>query len=87
MPRPRSLYSQTRWRKVRAFVLERDEGVCQLRLPGCTVVADEVDHIVPVKAGGALLDPTNCRASCRFCNRSREDQSRKQRRPKPSREW
>jgi 5-methylcytosine-specific restriction endonuclease McrA len=42
------------WRRVRARVLERDAGVCQLRLPGRKVVADEVDHVVPRELGGAL---------------------------------
>jgi 5-methylcytosine-specific restriction endonuclease McrA len=48
------------WRRVRARVLERDAGVCQLRLPGCKLVADEVDHVVPSELGGALYDEDNC---------------------------
>jgi hypothetical protein len=35
-----------RWRNVRARVIERDGGVCQLRYPGCRGTADEVDHVV-----------------------------------------
>jgi 5-methylcytosine-specific restriction endonuclease McrA len=62
------------WRRVRPKVLERDGGRCQLRLKGCRVVATEVDHIVPVDVGGALYDEANLRASCRHCNRSRENE-------------
>jgi 5-methylcytosine-specific restriction endonuclease McrA len=75
------------WRKVRRRVLLRDGGLCQIRGPGCTVKATQVDHIVPVNAGGALYDEANLRAACQFDNKSREDQSRKRRKVKPSREW
>jgi 5-methylcytosine-specific restriction endonuclease McrA len=87
VPRRRDFYASTRWRQFRRRILERDGGVCRIRGPNCQIVADEVDHIIPVLAGGALLDPTNCRASCGHCNRSREDQSRKQQPRRPSREW
>lgn len=33
------------WRKIQARILRRDP-TCSLRLPGCTVVSTEVDHIV-----------------------------------------
>jgi 5-methylcytosine-specific restriction endonuclease McrA len=56
------------WRKVRAQVLARDRHVCQLRLPGCTVIADCVDHTVPSRHGGSD-DPSNLRAACGHCNR------------------
>jgi 5-methylcytosine-specific restriction protein A len=75
------------WRRVRPQVLERDGGRCQLRLKGCTAVATEVDHIVPAGEGGALYDLQNLRASCRHCNRSRENQRRLRKRSRPSRDW
>jgi 5-methylcytosine-specific restriction endonuclease McrA len=56
---------------VRLLVLQRDEGLCQLRGPDCRVAADEVDHVVPVQAGGAMYDPVNLRAACSPCNASR----------------
>lgn len=59
------------WRQVRTVVLGRDGYRCQLRGDKCTEIATEVDHLVPVSAGGALLDPDNCRAACGTCNRSR----------------
>jgi 5-methylcytosine-specific restriction endonuclease McrA len=56
------------WRKVRAQVLKRDRNRCQLREPGCTVEATQVDHIVNVGAGGAPLDPKNLQSACPTCN-------------------
>jgi hypothetical protein len=50
------------WRKVRARVLERDQGRCQIRGPGCLRTATEVDHVVDVRLGGALYDEANCGA-------------------------
>ncbi len=67
----RDLYSTPRWRKLREAILARDGHRCQIRLPGCTGQAREVDHIVPVEHGGAWWDPANLRASCARCNRSR----------------
>ena len=56
------------WRKLRAQVLKRDKYRCQLREPGCTGQATQVDHIVNVGAGGAPLDPDNCQSVCPQCN-------------------
>jgi 5-methylcytosine-specific restriction enzyme A len=56
------------WRKVRAQVLKRDRNRCQLREPGCTGQATQVDHIVNVADGGAPLDPKNLQSACPTCN-------------------
>jgi len=53
------------------MIFQRDHRLCRLRLPGCTVAATHIDHIVPVSQGGAWFDPNNLRASCRWCNLSR----------------
>jgi hypothetical protein len=45
------------WRKVRLLILERDGRLCQIRGPRCTLDANEVDHVVPWRVGGALYDP------------------------------
>lgn len=79
---PRSNYPYpSDWSKRRAVVLARDNGVCQLGLPGCTSVAKQVDHIVPLSRGGNH-DLSNLRASCVHCNQGRRFLS-----PKPSRVW
>ena len=59
------------WRKVRQKVLQRDDYRCQIRAHGCTQIAQEVDHILPVALGGDWYDETNLRASCRACNLGR----------------
>lgn len=71
---------------LRHHVFERDGQRCQIRGPGCTGDAAELDHIVPRRDGGAILNADNARASCRHCNRSRR-QPRRPRSAPPSREW
>lgn len=71
---------------MRLEVLERDGWRCQLRLPGCEVRADQADHIVRVRDGGAWFDIANLRAACGPCNRQRELEQRSVSAP-PSREW
>jgi 5-methylcytosine-specific restriction protein A len=78
------------WPHVRRIVLQRDRYLCQVRLEGCTIQADECDHIVPVADGGSWYDLSNLRASCRHCNRSlagRRRQEKARRSYKPSRDW
>lgn len=65
------LYRSAAWKRVRLFVLERDERRCKILGRRCTGVATEVDHIVRLIDGGAQLDPDNLRAACRTCNRGR----------------
>jgi hypothetical protein len=45
------------WKRVRLEVLERDHWLCRIQAEGCLVRATEVDHIVPWRVGGAVLDP------------------------------
>ena len=56
------------WKRVGAKVLKRDRNERQLRLPGCTGHATQVDHILNVAAGGPELDPTNLVSACLPCN-------------------
>ena len=64
----RSGYTQPPgWAATRRRVLARDSRTCQLRLPGCTVVATEVDHRQPVSLGGDSSD-ANCQAVCHHCH-------------------
>lgn len=59
------------WRTIRRQVLERDQHICRIGAPGCTLVANQVDHIVPVSRGGAWWDLANLRAACPRCNNGR----------------
>jgi 5-methylcytosine-specific restriction endonuclease McrA len=57
------------WARISRLVIERDGHECQLRLPGCTLVAT-ADHVLPRSRGGTS-DPENLRAACRSCNSRR----------------
>jgi 5-methylcytosine-specific restriction enzyme A len=60
------------WQKLSAYVIQRDGGICQLRLPVCTTTATTADHITPKARGGSdSLD--NLQAACRQCNAAKCD--------------
>jgi hypothetical protein len=71
------VYRTAAWKRIRLVVLERDGGVCQIRLRGCKGNASAVDHIVPVSAGGDWYALENLRASCANCNSRRVNRSAK----------
>lgn len=51
-------------------VMARDHYECQARLHGCTIIANEVDHVVPVFEGGQD-ELENLRAICSSCHRKK----------------
>jgi len=63
--------NRTQWAKTRQIVFDRDGRTCAIGYPGCTQVATQVDHIVPVSRGGSRYDPLNCRPACVDCNKKR----------------
>jgi 5-methylcytosine-specific restriction endonuclease McrA len=59
-----------KWTAIRRVVMERDRGLCQIKILGyCTKIATEVDHIRPMSEGGEPYELSNLRAACRRCNR------------------
>jgi 5-methylcytosine-specific restriction endonuclease McrA len=66
-------YHTVAWRAVRQFVLIRDGYTCQLKLPGCTLQANTVDHNTEVVSGGSD-DPSNLRATCPACHNVRHSE-------------
>ncbi len=53
------------WRRVRAAYL-RAQPFCEAcEREGRTTAAQLVDHIVPLRSGGARLDPSNLQSLCR----------------------
>lgn len=58
--------------RVRAEVIATYGNTCWLGLPGCTVVGEEDDHIVPHSHGGKAT-VANIRRACKHCNASRQD--------------
>jgi hypothetical protein len=59
------------WRRIRLEVLQRDNNQCQIKSEGCTQIAQQVDHILPVSMGGDWFDKDNLRAACARCNNNR----------------
>lgn len=53
------------WPLLRRTVLERDNGLCQIRGPRCTRIATAVDHI----QHGDNHNLTNLQAVCNTCHR------------------
>jgi len=58
------------WRAERKRILLRDNGTCQLQMPGCTQTATSVDHTLPRAAGGSNEDE-NLAAACDSCHRKK----------------
>lgn len=80
--------SDTRWRAFRATILDRDRWLCTIKGQGCTLAAEQVDHVIPLSMGGPKYDPANCRASCAHCNVARGNRHHPaQPEPRPSSSW
>lgn len=58
--------STREWRRVRAYVLDRDGHRCQLQLEGCTTVATDAHHTRPRELVGD--DPNHVVGACESCN-------------------
>lgn len=59
------------WRKLRDQVV-REEPICRLQLPCCTVVSTTADHIITVRDRPDLaMVRANLRGACQPCNLSR----------------
>lgn len=64
------------WRKIRAYVLDRDDYRCRLQLPDvCTGVADTVHHTEDRALVGD--DPDYLQAACAACNQARGDPTKR----------
>lgn len=57
-------YKTAVWANLRRMVLERDPfcRICGLQK------SDSVDHIVPLRAGGAMYDENNLQGLCHSCH-------------------
>jgi 5-methylcytosine-specific restriction endonuclease McrA len=55
------------YRKLRRFVLARDNYLCQLHHPGCTTIGNQLHHLDGVRAG-KVCPPNRAVASCANCN-------------------
>lgn len=74
LQRPQGKLNHRAWRRLRDQVV-REEPLCRLRLPGCTLVSTTGDHIIPVSFRPDLrFVRSNVRGSCRTCNGNRSNQ-------------
>jgi 5-methylcytosine-specific restriction protein A len=66
-----SLGYNYRWQKYRAlFFRKPGNQICKLHLPGCTLIATEIDHIDPPDGPNdpKFWDRSNHQPACRYCN-------------------
>ena len=75
-----SIHHTPAWARLRERIRRRD-AVCVLcAARGETTPGDDVDHIVPIKDGGAAWDESNLQFLCRACHIKKtaaEDSQRK----------
>jgi len=70
-PSTEYIYHSTRWRKLRAYILQNNP-VCV----NCTKPAKFVDHIVPISQGGEIWSEQNLQGLCTKCNASKTAKDR-----------
>lgn len=70
------------WRNTRALVLARDGHHCQLRYPGCTGEATQVDHTINLASTGTArrdaVSPEDCASVCQPCHDVKTERERRQ---------
>ena len=65
------------WMTIRERIMARDMGLCvRCRADGVATVAREIDHIVPLSAGGGNGD-SNLQALCLMCHDSKSGAERR----------
>ena len=61
------VYGSPEYRKARGELMA-NARFCELRLEGCTWLADSADHVIPVSE---MVDHSQLRAACAHCNSKR----------------
>ena len=61
-------YQSAAWRACRAAFLQAHPLCCRCDAHGLLVVATVVDHVVPIKDGGARFDWNNLQSLCVSCH-------------------
>ena len=77
--------STRRWRTIRAYVLQRDQYRCQLKLDGCTTRANEAHHTLGREVIGDK--PDDLVAACSNCNKKTGDPRSHDPKPRPRTQW
>ena len=63
-----SFYRTTKWRKLRGYVLRQNPLCVHCEEKGIATAAEVVDHITPIKKGGAELELSNLQGLCHKCH-------------------
>jgi len=68
-----AFYNSRAWRRLRLYILQGDP-LCR----ECNKPATVVDHIEPIRLGGASMDPENLQPMCASCHnkKSRSERGR-----------
>lgn len=72
-------YQSAQWRAVRAAFLRQHPLCCACEQRGRVVPAVVVDHVVPIKQGGARFDPKNLQSLCVSDHNAKSAKERAQR--------
>lgn len=63
-----SFYAGAKWRKLRKWWVNRNPLCVECEKKGKVVGVQVVDHIVPIKQGGAELSSDNLQSLCHSCH-------------------
>ena len=76
-------YQSAQWRAVRAAFLRQHPLCCVCEQRDRVVPAVVVDHVVPIKEGGARFDPRNLQSLCVSDHNAKSAKERAQQRTTP----
>jgi 5-methylcytosine-specific restriction enzyme A len=77
----RAIYNTRRWRfRTRPYILSRDPlckiaKVCVATF-GAPLPSNDVDHVIPIRAGGAPWDENNLQGACHLCHSAKTAEER-----------
>jgi 5-methylcytosine-specific restriction protein A len=74
-------YQSARWRSVRAAFLRGQPMCVACEAAGSLVPARVVDHVVPIKDGGARFEASNLQGLCVSCHNRKTARESARRRP------
>ena len=69
-------YQSKAWRKVRAVVITTEPVCRSCKEQGKVTAAQVVDHITPIRQGGAALDIANLQPLCNACHNKKSGKER-----------
>ena len=69
-------YKTRAWKRFRAWFVKQNPLCIDCKANGRVTAVKIVDHIVPIKDGGAPLDPDNCQSLCLPCHNTKTSKER-----------